>query len=257
MRIAMPNPLTERDSFPRLQDDQAELDAKERKRYQNRLAQRNYRRNQKQRLRALEAVVEQRTASAMSFLMTADGGVCGPGSDQVWNLQMNDNLPPMISYSNLTSPSSRQQATPYTPEDTSLTAAYTQTDSGRTALHRAICNGNESLTQILLAQGANIHKQDINGFTALHLAVESGNENLVKLLLENGIDLNTKDTRGRTALFNAVQNENEIMTRMLLEACIDVNCRDAAGEVALHLATERGLERLVLLLLKYGAHVDA
>ena len=129
--------------------------------------------------------------------------------------------------------------------------------SGRTALHRAVCNKNEAIVRLLLERGANIVKQDSYGQTALHLAVESGCEGLVKLLLERITDPNMTDAFGRTALFAAIQTENETIAKLLLDASVDVNWRDSLGDVALHIAVERGSEALTLLLLTNGANIDA
>lgn len=233
----------------------------ERKRYQNRIAQRTYRkdiillisfarpmglvsnlccclgRNQKQKLQALEAVVGQSSDAVVSSSTTTctcnsrDSAPRDPSyDDQVWNFDtlLNESppsgLPPSL---------------------------------GRTALHRAVCNGNEAIVRLLLERGADIIRQDGYGQTALHLAVENGCEGLVKVLLEKITDPNLTDSLGRTALFLAVRSENEMVAKLLLDASIDVNWRDSLGDVALHIAAERGSEALTLLLLTYGANIDA
>jgi hypothetical protein len=238
-----------------------ESNIRERKRYQNRIAQRTYRkdvpllisfarpmgaahnlcrclgRNQKQKLLALEAVAGQSSGIVASSLTTTctsnirDSDPCDPSyDDQMWNFDplLNESPPPGVLPS-----------------------------LGRTALHRAICNGNEAIVRLLLERGADIIRQDSYGSTALHLAVENGCEGLVKVLLENITDPNLTDSLGRTALFLAVQSENEMVAKLLLDASIDVNWRDSLGNVALHIAAERGSEALTLLLLKYGANIDA
>lgn len=225
--------IADRDTGQLFQDHPIALDKKERKRYQNRLAQRTYRRNQKQRLQALEAVVAQSSDTIISALTghTEDTVAPEPScDDQIWAID------PVL-----------QDAPP----------SELLTNSGRTALHRAVCSGNESITHILLEQGANVMKQDGNGQTALHLAAENGCGSLVKILIDRTPDLNTTDYLGRTALFLAVQSESETVVKLLLEASIDVNWKDTLGNVALHLAVERGSESLTLLLLKYGADIDA
>lgn len=245
--------ITDRRTGQLFQDPSIELDKKERKRYQNRLAQRTYSekvpllangssvvtcgnslgRNQKQRLQNLEAVVAQSSDMMISALTGHTEDLVLPESscdDQIWAID------PIL-----------QEALP----------SELLTSRGRTALHRAVCSGNESITHLLLERGANVMKQDGNGQTALHLAAERGCEVLVKVLIEKTPDLNTTDHLGRTALFVAVQSESEPVVKLLLEASIDVNWKDTSGNVALHLAVERGSESLTLLLLKHGADIDA
>ncbi|KAA8647079.1 uncharacterized protein ATNIH1004_005762 [Aspergillus tanneri] len=224
---------TERGTCQLFRDHPIELDKRERKRYQNRLAQRTYRRNQKQRLQALEAVVAQSSDTIASSLTSHTEVIVPPEpscDDQIWAID------PVL-----------QEASP----------SGLLTSLGRTALHRAVCSGNESITHLLLERGANVMKQDGNGQTALHLAAENGCEALVKVLIERTPDLNVTDYLGRTALFLAVQSESETVAKLLLEASIDVNWKDTSGNVALHLAVERGSESLTLLLLQYGANIDA
>jgi ankyrin repeat protein len=128
---------------------------------------------------------------------------------------------------------------------------------GRTALHRAVSKGNDAVVRMLLERGADIVRQDSYGKTALHLAVENGSEKVVKVLLEKLKDPNLTDGLGRTALFSAIQAEDELVSKLLLEAAIDVNKRDSTGDVALHIAAELGPQALILLLLTYGANIDA
>ncbi|THC96405.1 hypothetical protein EYZ11_004102 [Aspergillus tanneri] len=227
---------TERGTCQLFRDHPIELDKRERKRYQNRLAQRTY--SEKLPLSvngssALEAVVAQSSDTIASSLTSHTEVIVPPEpscDDQIWAID------PVL-----------QEASP----------SGLLTSLGRTALHRAVCSGNESITHLLLERGANVMKQDGNGQTALHLAAENGCEALVKVLIERTPDLNVTDYLGRTALFLAVQSESETVAKLLLEASIDVNWKDTSGNVALHLAVERGSESLTLLLLQYGANIDA
>ncbi|KAF7595710.1 hypothetical protein BBP40_005154 [Aspergillus hancockii] len=67
------------------------LDAKERKRNQNRIAQRTYRRNQKQRLRALEEALNIGLFKNADLDNTRNPT---PEEDQFWALPMNDGFQP-------------------------------------------------------------------------------------------------------------------------------------------------------------------
>ncbi|KAB8072069.1 ankyrin repeat-containing domain protein [Aspergillus leporis] len=242
------------------------LDAKERKRNQNRIAQRTYRRNQKQRLRALEEALNIGLFKNADLDNTRNPS---PEQDQFWVLPINDGFqastsaPPVLDL--LPSPQSaigREETSPVFTQsniDPSLTNDICVAPTGRcrTSLHRAVRAGNEPLTRLLLEKGADPRKHDNHGLTVLHLAVEGGHEGLVKVLLDHKIDPNMRDSLGRTALFQAIQGNNDAMATLLLEASIDVNSRDIYGEVALHLAVDRGSEQLTQILLSYGADIDA
>jgi len=140
-------------------------------------------------------------------------------------------------------------------DDTFSTPSLPET--GLTALHRAICSGNEAITRILVERGASLTRQDGFGLTALHLAVDKGYKNVLKILLEHIADPNVTDAMGRTALFQAVQCEDKLAAMILLEGSVDVNWKDSLGNTALHLAVERGSEGMTLFLLEHRADIDA
>lgn len=192
-------------------------------------------RNQKHRIQALEAAVAQsingltppREAMLLDDILYEHEPAAAPG-DRAIDPVLTDSSPPLLA------------------------------DMARTALHRAVCSGNESMVRLLLERGADIAKPDGNGNTALHLAAESGGGELLQLLLEKSADPNAIDYLGRTALFAAVLGENETTTELLLKSPrIDVNAKDLMGNVALHMAVECGSEPLALLLLAHGADINA
>lgn len=65
-------------------------------------------------------------------------------------------------------------------------------------LHKAVSGGNVVITALLLSQGANVNREQINGknkyYYPIHLAVKSDKNgaDMVRLLLENGADVNSK-----------------------------------------------------------------
>jgi ankyrin repeat protein len=178
---------------------------------------------------------------------------------------------PSSSSSSSSSPSSIEAG-----EGVAAAPCRSHPDSSRTALHLAVCSGNEAITRLLLSQGADPQRHDSHGQTALHLAVERGHARIVDILLQQSPTttaaaaatanscgtraVDVRDSMGRTALFPAVRARNHALARRLLEAEIDVDCKDEAGAVALHWAVEMGGqegEALVRLLLEFGADVDA
>lgn len=75
-------------------------------------------------------------------------------------------------------------------------------NNGRTALHAAAKQIEESWATYLLARGAEINAADNEGLTPLHIAVRGGrfypNCKVVQLLINKGADLTAKDNQGRT-----------------------------------------------------------
>ncbi|KAH7386598.1 ankyrin repeat-containing domain protein [Cadophora sp. MPI-SDFR-AT-0126] len=228
--------------------------------------------NQKQRIRALERALEGNLAQSSIQNETPSSSSTNPAifgpddhtTDPLWGFPMNDNLQSSnssVDFSHMIDLSISQIEPPIDKHTHDLPPGFPALQEphrsrGRAALHRAVCNKNESMVRLLLEQGAEFGRQDHNGQTALHLAVEGGQDGLVKLLLE-GNDSNVKDSMGRTALFCAVKAGNDAVTKLLLDALIDVNCKDSMGETALHVAVENGSESSTLLLLRYGADIDA
>ncbi|KJK76597.1 hypothetical protein H634G_08185 [Metarhizium anisopliae BRIP 53293] len=229
----------------------SDLDAKERKRLQNRLAQRTYRQNQKQRLRLLEQAAEQ--VCSRNATMTAPYAEAQKDDyrdQQTWS-DITAVCPKMGTEE------SRHLKYTYPPLFSDPSAPELQINEGGTALHRAARNGNEALVRLLLDHGADIERQDNDGQTVLHTAAKSGSQPIVQLILDARTTVDIKDHVGRTALFSAVQSGNDAVVKMLLEASSDPNCTDSMGNVALHWAVDMNSESITLLLLSFGAEVNA
>ncbi|KAH6719399.1 ankyrin repeat-containing domain protein [Leptodontidium sp. MPI-SDFR-AT-0119] len=234
--------------------DRGGMEAKERKRVQNRIAQRNYRRNQKERLRALEKAVNHLAKVPPVTLASNKSvpvGMVPSPCDQIWN----DAGEQRGSDLNCVQNNVVDDNLGLDWEEGSL-EPETVFKPVRPALHRAVLAGNEPVCRMLLDKGAYVGKQDTNGQTPLHLAVDTGREEILKLFLDGG-NQNARDCMGRTALFNAIASENKRVLRLLLDAEIDIDCKDALGETALHVAVETGVDWIIRLLLEYGADVDA
>ncbi|CAG8453668.1 1009_t:CDS:2 [Paraglomus occultum] len=70
-----------------------------------------------------------------------------------------------------------------------------------TPLHRAILINNQSLTSLLLLNGANCRLQDIDGQTPLHKACEKGYTDIAVMLVKRDRSLlEIKDNKGRTPI---------------------------------------------------------
>ncbi|KAH8668381.1 ankyrin repeat-containing domain protein [Xylariales sp. PMI_506] len=226
-----------------------DLDKQERKRHQNRVAQRTWRRNQKLRIQALEAAVAQ---SAEAALITPHH--TPPESTGV-HMEM-----PVAAFTPAFGPDSQCEAQSEWAVDPLCReplAGSISSEQSRSALQIAIQKRDVSMAGLLLERGADIDRQDQNGGTALHLAAELGCEDVVEMLLHRSANPNKADFMGRTPLFSAVQSGNENVVKLLIDHSADVNMRDSLGEVALHLAVETGSEAITLLLLSNGANINA
>ena len=73
---------------------------------------------------------------------------------------------------------------------------------GRTALHYAAIDGNETEVKKLLLSGENPSLQDDNGWTPLHFAAQSVSADITNMLIEAGSDIHLKDSFGNTPLHN-------------------------------------------------------
>ena len=126
---------------------------------------------------------------------------------------------------------------------------------GMTALHWAASRGDEVLTQMLLAAGANIRATTrLGGITALHIASQGGHANVVASLITAGADVNTLTSTGATAVMLAARAGSAETVTRLVETGADVNAKEKAfGQTALMIAA--GLDRadVVRLLLSRGA----
>ncbi|GIY11810.1 hypothetical protein CDAR_516591 [Caerostris darwini] len=89
---------------------------------------------------------------------------------------------------------------------------------GRTALHAAATNENETCTRILLQAGANpnISCDLTEQFkTPLHIAAENGHLDIARILLEHDADILAKDSSGLTAMDLAEKTEHPHVMELL------------------------------------------
>lgn len=102
-----------------------------------------------------------------------------------------------------------------------------------------------------------------SGISPLHIAAENNSDDIMELLIKSGFDVNSKLSEDRskmykdrrsTPLYFSVYNGNLQATKMLLEAGADPNL-DVFN--ALLIAVQLGRMDMAVLLLKYGANVNA
>jgi len=112
---------------------------------------------------------------------------------------------------------------------------------GNSALHHAAWHGVLKLVPIL-ANSAQINRQNASGKTPVMLAVERENPAMLETLLQYGADLNV----GEGALLAAIK-ANSLQCAFLLarSPAVDLSLFDENGNSALAVASERGFEDLV------------
>lgn len=253
-----------------------ELDRKERKRLQNRIAQRTYRkprfdnsswgprmvtdrypflltgRTQKERIQTLEAAIT--NVAPFRLVSPVESLVVGNGTEYSEEQNRDETTAPSLE----SVPSF--QASDW---DTAMSngQSFSMLSPPQPPLHRAVRKSNEPMTRLLLKHGADVSKLDIAGNTALHLAAELGTEDMIRLLLDNAADPAAVNYLGHTPLMSAVQSNNKAAAALLLEGSsadkIDVNWASASGMTALHVAVECGFESMAGILIRHGADVNA
>ncbi|KAJ1483202.1 ankyrin repeat-containing domain protein [Baffinella frigidus] len=112
--------------------------------------------------------------------------------------------------------------------------------STRAALLHAAADGRTDYVDRLLAEGADIQKQDQDGLSPLHMAVWMGHRTTVQTLLDNGAKFNVTTKRGYTPLDSAAATGNGEIALMLLDKGADVHMKTKQGHTTFHKVAEDG-----------------
>jgi len=126
---------------------------------------------------------------------------------------------------------------------------------GMTALHWAAEHGNQDITAMLLAAGANPRAETrIGRYTPLHVAAKGGHAAVIRRLVDAKADVSVLTTTGATALHFAAEGGNAEAVAILLDAGAVINVREPQwGQTPLMFAAGSGRTEVVKLLLARGA----
>jgi ankyrin repeat protein len=121
---------------------------------------------------------------------------------------------------------------------------------GNTPLHMALAGGHAAIAKFLLVHGAEPNVNLSNkGSAPLHLAARAGFASMVELLLQRGADANARvNSNHATALIEAARYGHVLVVETLLRFGADVAKRDLDGRSALDVAQKQGHIKIVDLL---------
>jgi uncharacterized protein len=126
---------------------------------------------------------------------------------------------------------------------------------GWTPLHLAAFFGHPKITEMLLAQGADVtaRSRNPNGNTPLHAALAGNHKLVVGLLIGRGADVNAADANGWRPLHLAAANNNLDAINALIAQGADVAAANGEGLTPLSIAQEKNHREASALLRKFGA----
>ena len=128
---------------------------------------------------------------------------------------------------------------------------------GSTALHWAVHNVDEEMTELLLSREANPSAKNRYGAAPLTEAVRIANANIVGMLLEAGADPEATNADGQTALMLAASTGVTEVAELLLDAGANVNATEQwRGQTALMWAAANAHGAMAQLLIEHGADVS-
>lgn len=134
-----------------------------------------------------------------------------------------------------------------------LTARY----KGFTPLMFASRLGSSKIASMLIEGGADLAVAKGDGFTALHLAALNGNAKVCRILIRAGANYAVADESGYLPLQLATRQGQLDVVGAMLEEKVAPNCRGKLGLTALHVAAYMCDARLIWILIRGGADVNA
>ena len=116
------------------------------------------------------------------------------------------------------------------------------------SIHDAIRKGNIELAQKLIANGADINRQDEKGYKPLHIAASKGHEELVKYLISKDVDIDGRaESDDTTPLHQAAGGGHKSVCEILTQNGADINsiCKFGSPlDVSIHFNQDETAELL-------------
>jgi hypothetical protein len=123
----------------------------------------------------------------------------------------------------------------------------------------AVKSGDQSLVDLSVQAGVNIHVADAGGTPVLMLAMKFGYSIIANMLIKAGADINAKDKMGVTPLLLACGKKTSgfrAIAEQLIKRGGYINVRDPLSYTPLLLALSGGTVEVVELLIERGAEVN-
>jgi len=110
-------------------------------------------------------------------------------------------------------------------------------------------SNQEALKEAISSNPEIVNQPDERGFTPLVLATYLNQKDVTELLLANGADINAQDAMmGNTALMGVCFKGSHELAKLLVEKGADTTLKNKQGETALDFAQKGGFEEIVGLL---------
>lgn len=124
-------------------------------------------------------------------------------------------------------------------------------------LLEAVKSGSYCLTELWIAEGAQINSVDEKGMSVIYIASKSGDVAMLNLLERSGADLNLQDKDSWTPLHFAVSKGNDTIVEWLLANGANINAKDRTDRTPLYIAAEFGHHTIVGSILKRFSNDNA
>lgn len=126
-------------------------------------------------------------------------------------------------------------------------------------LHQAVLNGNLSMVELVLAEGAFVDWQDSSGTTPLLMATstEETYYDIIQVLLDRQANIEIGNVYGITPLISAAGYDDVKIVELLLQYDADVTHATNTGMTPLHMAVYANNMVCAHMLMTQGAEVNA